>query len=100
MDALFPKLCKLDPASPALKPLAAKMLEYLDKQGGKKKIGDFQNDSNLPQFTNYLSQLKSVSEIVFTQPEDIFKNKFTVRMFSRYLSTVAVTTVFLSEEWN
>lgn len=40
LDALFPKLCKLDPASPALKPLAAKMLEYLDKQGGKKKIGD------------------------------------------------------------
>lgn len=50
LDALYPKLCKIDPSSPALSPLATKMLDVLDKQGGKKRVGDLQNDTNISQF--------------------------------------------------
>jgi hypothetical protein len=31
LDALFPRLCKIDPTSPALKGLAVKMIDVLDK---------------------------------------------------------------------
>lgn len=57
-------------------------------------------DQNIRVFKDFCENLKGAGLHAFKSTDQIFKTKFTIKMFTRYLAAVAATTVFLSDDWS